>query len=384
MPRKKQKPTSCDATFLSDGGYKPDLVVQGPEIFTIPNSDAWVDKYAPSSIDEVCGNEVAKGELMECLANDISVPIVVYGGMGVGKRTTVSLCLEAFDFDINEYSMSMSSLQDIRRECDPDANVLLALCSSSKRKAVVCLDASSLSRNEHNELFSMMRHIAKTTLCVIIDTSPHEHCTCIRFEDPTPEDISIHLAWIAAEENIPFTESDVPMSNDVRACVQALQLGETSSVYIEAGDSDFCVAAHAAQSMRACGNSLEAVVSLSDAMVITDCAPIQDRSMATYYAAGIATHFKFERSTTLSSLARNAQIVRQKLRINSAWKVWALSPVTDALAKQILSHQLLNDRLQGTTIERADALRIICRSDVPSVKRMIDQKVKTLKTLHDS
>ena len=386
MPRGKPKPTPRDATFLNEGGYRPDLVVQNDIHFTTLASDAWVDKYAPISFDEVCGNDVAKAELIECITNNISVPIVVYGGMGVGKRTAVKLCLETHEFEISEYSLSLCSIKEIRRECDPDENVLLALCNSSKRKAIVCLDATSLSRSEHTELFSMMRQIAKTTLCIIIDTSPHDHCACIHFKDLTREEIGIHLAWLAAEENIPFRESDVPFSSDMRSCVQALQFGDKSSVYVASGHSDeFLVAARAVEAMQAnCDDNLEAVVALSDAMSLAERVPIYNRAMATFYAAGTAMLFEFKQAATLSSLARNAQMCRQKTRVNLAWRTWGLSPVMDAPAKDVMRNYLLNDELETMTLAQAHALGTICRSNEPAVNRLIVRKTKLLQTAHDN
>lgn len=381
MPRGKPKPLRCDATFLNEGGYRPDILVQDEVLFRRPDSDAWVDKYAPLTIDEVCGNEAAKGELFECVSSDVSVPIVVYGGIGVGKRTAVNLCLQACDFDVKEYSLSICSLQEVGRECNPDENVILAMCSSVKRKAVVCLDVASLSRADRNELFAMMRQVAKTTLCIIIDTAPHDQCVCIHFEDLTHEDIGVNLAWIAAEEKLFFKESDVPLSSDMRSCVQALQFGEMGSVYIQSGDSDFCTAARAAQSMQAnCDDPLEAVVLLSDAMSDVDCAPY-DRAVATSYAAGIATLFDFEQAATLSNVARHAQITRQKVRISSAWRSWGLSPVADALAKQVLTNYLLHDdKLDPMTDESAHTLGIICRSTDSALNRLVTRKIKLLQT----
>ena len=316
--RKQPAGSPVDAVWREEPCAMPDVALDGDgetaaRCQTLP-STCFVDKYAPRTLEEVAGNDDAKNELMECIASRVHGPIACHGPPGVGKLTCVRLALQAHAIEHMTFHMALNTLEEVRQHCRPTCNVMQALHGLETYMAVVCTDLEVLSKPDRGRLLDILSSVAESYMCIVVCQGRIEKLFNVEFGPVGNDDIDRHLAWIAAEEAIPFVETQSSMG-DVRAAVNVLQAGACASVYRRMPPDPYVRALHAFEELRPVSGELSDAVRLVDAMSCVDAArPFYNREYL-MHAAGMTAAGGFHMARSSSVNARHAQLAGRSHKV---------------------------------------------------------------------
>lgn len=346
----------------------PDFASHDAE-YRVQASTAFIDVYAPETLDEICGNGDSIGALEECISNGVQQPIVVCGPPGVGKHTAARLLLQKYKFDTVEFAMSLQSIESVQKLSDPEENVMLALMQLQSKRAIVCSDVEALSKPDRGKFLTLLQSLSKHTLCVIVSHVPYEKCICVRFEELAPEDVAVHLCWVAACENIECDETSI-VATDVRSAVNALQFGQADAIWHRADDDLYLRALRSHEGMQSRhDNPLVAAGHLLDALADADACPFYNRD-AMMHAAGVASQVgKFTPANKTTVQARWAQSVARNNTLRHAMNTLGLCSTETTLAVPILAQQ--------TDLLEVDELHALATLSKPSDRKAIRDSIRS-------
>lgn len=380
-------PRNRDTNKMVASKYRTDACRPEFSMLTVSStetriSDAWTEKYAPLTVDEVCGNQEAKDELTECILNGSSAPVVCYGGPGIGKITTVRMLLRAHDFAVSEHSFALeSNLKELENDDEVEMSVLDAMWQKQRRKALLCTDVCCLSRQEKQKLYTFLRTASKKRLCLTIDDSPQQHCHCVLFDRVPEYDVAVHLAWIAAQEEVPFDETCIPTCGDVRACVNALRVRHTASQTTRE-NTPYTIVHRCAETLQTSSSSehddpVDAISRLTDAITHMHNTSAGYHEMMAFHAAGVAKRFHFAEQNSTAN-ARHAQTIGRQLQVRQAWREWGLSPVDGPIVRKLFQSRVMANCLKTHGVASAHALGIVCAPNTAAAPSAMRKKIKTL------
>ncbi|KAJ9064148.1 DNA replication factor C complex subunit Rfc1 [Entomophthora muscae] len=183
-------------------------------IVTKPISDLWVDKYKPSKLSELVGNNTNIKDLREFLGNwdpkkldaKSMRAVLISGPPGIGKTTSAHLACKEAGFSPIEFNASdtrsKSSIEDILGQYIDNRSISEFFRPSSKpqadlqncRPALILDEIDGMSGGDRGGVAEIIKYIKKTKvpiICICNDRmSPKvrslaTHCVDLKFRRPT-------------------------------------------------------------------------------------------------------------------------------------------------------------------------------------------------------
>mmetsp|Transcript_54423 Transcript_54423/g.96514 ORF Transcript_54423/g.96514 Transcript_54423/m.96514 type:complete len:342 (-) Transcript_54423:75-1100(-) len=210
----------------------------------------WVEKYRPSTIDEVAQQEEVCGALRNCLKTGELPNLLFYGSPGTGK-TTVALALvqQLFGKDWRTRVKELNASDErgivaVREQVKTFASLAIgssseALSGSKARYKVIILDeADSMTHDAQAALRRIMEEFVGVTRFIIICNyvskiiEPlHSRCSKFRFQPISPEFQKTRLLHICERESVKLgpraLEKLIVLSKgDMRCAVTLLQTAQ--------------------------------------------------------------------------------------------------------------------------------------------------------------
>lgn len=354
-----------------------DCIAAGPAS-TMPSSLVrsstmpYIDRYAPRTLDELCGNEQAKGSLLAHLRPDARTAIVMHGPPGVGKRSLVHLACAATlaDFQVISIPLSLWSLADAIAATSLPTNVLSALQHVQRRRVLLYLDVEVLSRSDRTTLLHRIQAHAQSTSerCIVITSTalPKFEAIHVAMQPVGCDDIGVHLAWISAEEGVDLPAIDVA-AGDVRAAITALQM-RVSTTYSRPKPTETDVLASAQEEMP---DDVWLCDRFADALCDLDCMPIEyaNRGPLATHASMLVSHRSWTRPSTLMAHCNQVR-GRQRLVIRYCDEL-QLAAQDASLAAPVYLHHARKGAFAHAGPARVDAILFACRSILSASQRRV-------------
>ena len=173
----------------------------------------WVDKYAPTTLNEIVLKSETK-ELLHSFVSNGSIPnLIFYSDAGRGKTTLAKVLIKELGASYIALNASLDTSVDVIRER------VVQFCSTtsfSKNKIVLCDEADGMSQQA---LISLKGVIEKyQNVCRFIFTTNElnklpdpllSRCQLIEFNDATKKDIRLHCEQILTKENKTFDRNEL-------------------------------------------------------------------------------------------------------------------------------------------------------------------------------
>lgn len=234
--REKQATSTCGSS-KSNVGFGRDL--------------PWVEKYRPSSLDEVVAQENVICTLKRLMEIGSMPHLLFYGPPGTGKTTTVKACAtHLFGRErVRANTLELNASDD--RGIDVVRNLIKEFCSTgsvfftttkgmTSFKLVILDEADHMS---HDAQAALRRVIEKYTrnarFCILcnhvnkIIPALQSRCTRFRFSAVKKTEMLPKLRFVVTQEGLPFTEEGLAAAyqlsqGDLRRCLNTLQASALS------------------------------------------------------------------------------------------------------------------------------------------------------------
>ena len=201
----------------------------------------WIEKYRPSSLDDIIGNEQTIKRL-KSIANDKNMPhLLLSGPSGTGKTTSI-YCLSKKilgDNLTNEGILELNASDErgidvVRGKIKMFAQKKILLPNNA-HKIIILDEADSMTCSAMQAMRRTMEQYAQTTRFVFVcnDSTKiiepiQSRCSMIRYSKLEKEDISFQLKKISKNENIEIKEDGINAitfisDGDMRQSVNILQ-----------------------------------------------------------------------------------------------------------------------------------------------------------------
>ena len=177
-----------------------------------------VEKYRPSSFDEVIGNDEIKTVLKRLIENDSLQHMIFHGPPGCGKTTLAYVLASEYfgkkvSLKTNEKEYEELNASD-ERGIDIVRDHIKKFCNTRSlngKKRILFLDeADKLTPDAQGALRAVMEK-AQDNTCIILgmnhlqkitETALISRCMCFRFEPQPPIKLAEYLGSVAVKENI--------------------------------------------------------------------------------------------------------------------------------------------------------------------------------------
>ena len=210
----------------------------------ISNEDTtpWIEKYRPSDITEIKGNEIAISGLIKMIENNKLAHLIFYGPSGTGKTSTILACAkklygENYRNMILELNGSEERGINIIREQIKDFSTSTQITKCNINFKLIILDeADSMTYDAQFALRRVIENYTNNTrFCLIcnyenkIISALKSRCIIFKFP-PLPKNVHLErLKYIALNEKLLITECGlnaiVDLSGgDMRKSINLLQM----------------------------------------------------------------------------------------------------------------------------------------------------------------
>lgn len=211
----------------------------------------WVEKYRPSSLDEVVAQENVIKTLKRLMDSGSMPHLLLYGPPGTGKTTTVKACAtHLFGKErMRANTLELNASDD--RGIDVVRNLIKEFCSTSSVfsvnpkgtssfKLVVLDEADHMSHDAQAALRRVIeRYTRNARFCILcnhvnkIIPALQSRCTRFRFSPVKKAEMLPRLRHVVLEEGLPFTEEGLLAAyqlsqGDLRRCLNTLQAASLS------------------------------------------------------------------------------------------------------------------------------------------------------------
>lgn len=225
-------------------------ILHESELIVMVPTELWVDKYKPTTLQEVIGHSQQVKDLEKWLQSFQpfkTKPVAAFltGPPGIGKTTTAHLVCRHLGWDVVELNASDTRSATAIREILDKAGKSAAFGSSAKQtKRVLLLDeVDGMSSSDRGGIAALSQFLksgsAFPILCIANErTSPKlrslaSTCLDIRFSRPTKTTIAKTLhATVVRQERLTVSQAELEIlceqtGNDIRAIVNSLQFSTT-------------------------------------------------------------------------------------------------------------------------------------------------------------
>ncbi|MFB6188097.1 MAG: replication factor C large subunit, partial [Halobacteriaceae archaeon] len=221
---------------------------------------SWTEKYRPSSLSEIRGNNKARDQLKEWAQSweDHNQAAILHGSPGIGKTSAAHALAEDMDWETIELNASDQRTSAIIEKIAGEAAKTGTLTEGGAGRKLIILDeADNLHGNADRGGARAITEVVKdaTQPIVLIANDYYEMsntlrniCQDIEFRDVSKRSITPVLRDICRRENIEFEEDALEAiaeknSGDLRAAINDLQaISENEQVLtiedVRTGDRD--------------------------------------------------------------------------------------------------------------------------------------------------
>ncbi|CAM9590378.1 unnamed protein product [Ectocarpus sp. 6 AP-2014] len=232
----------------------------------------WVEKYRPSSLEELVAHEDIVGILQKLIASNKLPHLLFYGPPGTGKTSTILACakkLYGADFKMMVLELNASDdrgIDVVRGQIKEFAGTKRLFSSGVK---LVILDEADAMTNDAQ--FALRRVIEKytkhTRFCMIcnyvnkIIPALQSRCTKFRFAPLKPEQIQGRLQHVVDQEKVTITPDGVEAvmrlgQGDMRRVLNLLQSTHMAYQKVDERHAYLCAAAPLKEDMEYIRNAL--------------------------------------------------------------------------------------------------------------------------------
>ncbi|GGL46572.1 replication factor C small subunit [Halocalculus aciditolerans] len=200
--------------------------------------EIWVEKYRPTSLDDIAGHEDTIARLESYVEHDDIPHLLFAGPAGTGKTTAaVSIAREVYgdDWQENFLELNASDERGIDVVRDRIKNFARTSFGGYDYRIIFLDEADALTNDAQSALRRTMEQFSNNTRFIlscnysnrIIDPI-QSRCAVFRFSKLRDDAVAERVRHIAAEEGVEYTEDGVDAlvyaaDGDMRRAVNALQ-----------------------------------------------------------------------------------------------------------------------------------------------------------------
>ncbi len=208
----------------------------------------WTERYRPSTLSEVRGNDKARDALREWAESwdDHREAVILYGSPGVGKTSAAHALANDFDWDAIELNASDQRTKDVIERVAGEAAMSGTLTAGGSGRKLVILDEAdnihgNYDRGGTRAVSSLVKEANQPIVLIANDyyemsRGLRNNCRDIEFRDVSARSILPVLRDICRREEIEYEDEALEAiaeknAGDLRSAINDLQaLAETSAV----------------------------------------------------------------------------------------------------------------------------------------------------------
>jgi len=200
----------------------------------------WTEKYRPSSLDEIRGNDTARDELREWAETweDHREAVVLYGSPGVGKTSAAHALASDFGWPTIELNASDSRTKDVIERVAGEAARSGTLSAGGSGRRLVILDEAdnihgNVDRGGARAVTGLVKEASQPVVLIAnefyeMSRGLRNACQEIEFRDVSTRSIRPVLRDLCRQEGIAFEDEALDRiaemnSGDLRGAINDLQ-----------------------------------------------------------------------------------------------------------------------------------------------------------------
>jgi replication factor C subunit 3/5 len=232
---------------------QPDIVL--PINDTIP----WIEKYRPSSLDDIVHQNEIILTLKKFIKDDCLPHLLFYGIPGTGKTSTIIACAKQifknnYPFMVMELNASDDrGIETVRSKIKQFVSTNGNFASSNSFKLVILDETDAMTNDAQAILRKVVEEFTKVArFCLIcnyikkIIPALQSRCTKFRFYPISTIKMKDRLSFIAKKENIPIKKSGISeiikiADGDMRKAINSLQSCFMTCSIVDRHSVDKCI-----------------------------------------------------------------------------------------------------------------------------------------------
>lgn len=203
------------------------------------NSIPWIEKYRPTSIDDITLDEQVEKQIRIFLQDRKDVHLIITGLPGIGKTTTVRcIAKEILKDNLDKGYLELNAAED--RGIRSISHIVPSFCKRvanfTESKIILLDEADNMTSKCQNDINSMIKLYGHKTKFIFtcndstkIIEDIQSVCSIVRFKKLTVNQISKYLEKICQKEGIEYNNSGLKTicyisDGDMRKSINNLQL----------------------------------------------------------------------------------------------------------------------------------------------------------------
>eukprot|EP00835_Amoeboradix_gromovi_P001572 NODE_74_length_23402_cov_1.166974.p5 type:complete len:321 gc:universal NODE_74_length_23402_cov_1.166974:20736-19774(-) len=204
-------------------------------------SQVWVEKYRPHTLEDICGQDHVVSSLKGYLKTNSMPHLLFYGAAGTGKTSTILAYVKQFysqysksykDYVLELNASDERGIQVVREKVKLFAR---QTCKDVPYKVIILDEFDAMTMDAQAALRRIMEdYVSVTRFCLICNYAGKiidpikSRCAQFQFKGLDEEDIRSKLEQICNDEGLKIGKKDVLKivnfcEGDMRRCVYALQ-----------------------------------------------------------------------------------------------------------------------------------------------------------------
>ena len=205
----------------------------------------WVEKYRPTSFNDIVLDEVNKEILENIISSNYFPNLLFYGPPGTGKTTSIINLIKSFQGDNNSKNMMIHLNASDERGIDIIRNQINSFVNSKSlfnngMKFVILDEIDYMTKTAHVELrYLLQDYTCNVRFCLIcnyisrVDESLQTEFVRLRFNQLPHNEIHVFLKKINESENLNYSDDILHsihklFNSDMRSMINYMQSNETS------------------------------------------------------------------------------------------------------------------------------------------------------------